>query len=246
MTAFNFNPNQWEASRSFELIEAGWYDAKVIKSERRPNKAGTAERLNFQFQIIGGKHNGRIVFLGLNYGHPDPKTNEISMGQMKSMYVAMALRGNIGSTEQFHNIPHKIKVAIDPAKDGFPERNEIKEWQPADYKPTGGMAPAYGGGSAVKAPGATSSRPGSTSEAKPAGFARPASGQAQANPAQSRSAQAATGRPGQQAARPKPVEAAPVVEEEVPQAWEDQGDQYQDHDQAIANHGEEGEEAPWG
>ena len=55
MATINFNANEVEPSVGFEAIPAGKYQAVIVDSDMKPNKAGTGEYLQLEFEVIEGE-----------------------------------------------------------------------------------------------------------------------------------------------------------------------------------------------
>jgi len=104
--SFNASKAAPMEDRSFDLVPEGEYLAQIIKSEIKPNSKGTAERLNMQAKILGGDSKGSILFIGLNWGHPNQVAQDISDREFKSICDAVG-KGNdeIADTEELHGVP---------------------------------------------------------------------------------------------------------------------------------------------
>lgn len=89
--------------RSFTLIPEGEYLFQIVKSEIVDNKKKTAERLNMQAKILKGEHKGSIVFIGLNWGHPNVEAQAISDREFKSICDALLIGDRmIEDTAELH------------------------------------------------------------------------------------------------------------------------------------------------
>ena len=138
MAELNFNGANQEAMEDFSVVPAGVYNAQITKSDIVPtsNKNGTLMKL--QFKIIDGELKGRIVFGQYNVANPNETAVEISRKQIKSICDAIGKPNGVRDTNELHNIPLKIKVAIAPAQGQWAEKNEIKYYD----KYSGESAPA--------------------------------------------------------------------------------------------------------
>jgi len=129
MSKLNFNAAKEDPmeERSFELIPEDSYLFQIVKSEIVPNKAKTAERLNFQAKILNGEFKGSIVFIGLNWQHPNEQAQKISDREFKSICDAVG-KGNdeIGDTEELHGIPFVGLVKHSKPSGEYKENGETK------------------------------------------------------------------------------------------------------------------------
>ena len=62
MATINFNANEVEPSVGYEAIPAGKYQAVIVESDMKPNKAGTGEYLQLEFEVIEGEFKGRKLW----------------------------------------------------------------------------------------------------------------------------------------------------------------------------------------
>lgn len=165
-------------------VPAGWYKVVMDKSEMKPTKDGTGQRLEMQFKIIDGQFTGRKIFEGLNLVNSNPVAQEIAYKQLSAICHAVNVLVAQDSS-QLHNIPLQVKVNLKPASGQYEAKNEVKA-----YKNINEVVQA----APVAAPGAPASF--APPPAAPAAFAPPA-------------APAAAG--WQPPAAPQPWQAAPAA-----------------------------------
>lgn len=173
-------------------VPAGWYKVVMDKSEMKPTKDGTGQRLEMQFKIIDGQYAGRKIFEGLNLVNSNPVAQEIAYKQLSAICHAVNVLVAQDSS-QLHNIPLQVKVNLKPASGQYEAKNEVKA-----YKNINEVVQA----APVAAPGAPASF--APPLAAPAAFAPPA-------------APAAAG--WQPPAAPQPWQAAPAAPAAAP-AWQ--------------------------
>jgi len=125
MAELIFNGKTQEAMEDYSVVPAGLYNAQVVKTDIVKTKAGTGSLLKAQFKIIDGKFKGRVIFSQYNLANPNQQAVDISMRQIKTLCDAIGIEG-FGDTNEIHNIPMQIKVAIKPENPPYPESNEIK------------------------------------------------------------------------------------------------------------------------
>lgn len=112
-----------KADAGFEVIPAGEYPAIVAKSEMKPTKDGTGQRLNLTLQILSGQYQNRIVFDGLNVKNRSAQAEQIGRSQLKALCVAVNVPDPKAS-EELHGKPFTLKVKIGKDQNGNP-RNEV-------------------------------------------------------------------------------------------------------------------------
>jgi len=113
--------------RTFILVPEGEYLLQIVKSEIVPNSKKTAERLNMQAKILQGEYKGSIIFIGLNWGHPNKECQDISDREFKSICDAIG-KGNdeIEDTEQLHGIPFIGTIRHSTPSGEYQENGETK------------------------------------------------------------------------------------------------------------------------
>lgn len=126
-----FLPDQ-EQSNPFEPIEAGWYEAEIIKSELKSTKDKTGKYISLCFKITDGDDEGRMVFTNLNIVNNSEKAMAIARSDLKAICDAVGLTEELHDTEDLHNIPMQIKVSVKPETPQWPAKNEIKAFKPTD------------------------------------------------------------------------------------------------------------------
>lgn len=127
MALLNFNGEGVEEQDDYKPVPAGDYIAQIVKSEMAPTKAGTGELLKLQFKIIEGEKDyvGRIIFVSLNWKNPNKQAEEISKRALKSICVACGFPNGVGDSEDLHDKPIKITVAIKKGNADYPDPTNI-------------------------------------------------------------------------------------------------------------------------
>lgn len=177
----NFNAAVVEPATVFDVMEPGWYDAKIDESEMKPTKDGSGAYLKLRFSIIGGKNNNQKVFQNLNLKNPNPTAVEIAQRQLSAICHSVGIL-QLQNSAQLHGIPLKIKLKIrkDPTKQ-YGDSNEISGYE--NINAAVQMSPSYSDDS-VPAGFAMPSAPAGfgapAAPAAPAGFAAPPATQAPA------------------------------------------------------------------
>lgn len=134
-----FDANKYEPQSSFDALPAGWYEAFIANSEKKPTKAGTGEYLQLELEIMGPSHAGRKVWDRLNINNPNDQAVQIALATLSSICRAVGVMTPKDSAE-LHNKPLMVKLAVSSDAQ-YGERNEVKE-----YKAKEQAAPVAGNG----------------------------------------------------------------------------------------------------
>lgn len=130
MAKLKFNAKAAEPmeERTFTLLPEGDYLFSIVKSEIVRNKADTADRLNFQMKVLNGEHKKSIVFVGLNWGHPNQVAQNISDREFKSICDAVGLgdEEELEETDQLHGIPFVGTIVHSKPSGEYKENGETK------------------------------------------------------------------------------------------------------------------------
>lgn len=121
---------------SFELIPEGDYTINCVTAEVKQTKSTTGEYINCKFAIVGGDHDGRVLFHMFNIKNDNPKAVEIGMGQLKSFLMASGVNNfKIQSAIELEGLTCQAKIKI--KNDSYGEKNVIsyfKEKNPVEEK----------------------------------------------------------------------------------------------------------------
>ena len=160
MAIINFDANEVEPSVGFEAIPAGKYQAVIVESDMKPNKAGTGEYLQLEFEIIEGEFKGRKLWTRLNIHNPNPDAVKIARADLSAICHAVNVI-QPRDTAELHNLPLIITVKCRKTPDG-----DIVN----DVKGYAAKASAAGAAAGVATSAATSQQPsqqGTTPSAPP-------------------------------------------------------------------------------
>lgn len=128
-----------EETGSFDLMPAGEYLCMAIEEEEKETKSG-GMMLVIKFQIIDDKCNGRYVWQNFNVENANEKAVHIAFQELKRLGKAVG-KPDCGNTEEFMNIPFRAKIGIEPGKNGYEDRNKIKDYKPANDSASAPAAP---------------------------------------------------------------------------------------------------------
>lgn len=128
--ATNFEP----ATKSYDLIPEGWYQAMIIDSEVKPTKAGTGHYLQLTLEITDGDRRGRYVWDRLNLDNPNETAVAIAQETLAQICHAVGVL-EPKETEELHNKLFDVRIGIQPAKGQYNESNVVKGYRAAEDAP---------------------------------------------------------------------------------------------------------------
>jgi hypothetical protein len=135
---FPFDASSVPAPQYLPPVPADQYLMHIISSEFRPTRDGRGEYLLLELEVIEGQYTGRKVFERLNLTNDNPRTVQYAEQTLSSICRAVG-KAQVTSSEQLHHIPLIADVRVEPAKNGYDERNSVKRFLPRAQP--GGPAP---------------------------------------------------------------------------------------------------------
>ena len=126
-----------ESTGGFEPIPEGWYQAQIAKAELKDTKDGTGQYINLQFSITGPSYEGRVIFGMLNIKNKSQQAEEIGRQQLGEVMRALGL-ARVQDTDELVGGRIQIKVGVQPAKDGYEARNNVKSYKAIEGSPAPG------------------------------------------------------------------------------------------------------------
>lgn len=122
-------------AQAFELLPPGTYKAQIVDSEIRVTRNGTGKFLWIMLDILEGPYQGRKLFDQLNLVNPNPITVEMAQRTLSSICHAVG-QLQVTDSQQLHLRPMMIAVSIEPAKNGYSERNRVRYVVPKSERPS--------------------------------------------------------------------------------------------------------------
>lgn len=115
----------------FELIPSGKYMMEIVGSEVKSNKTDTGLILKLKLKILDEDYFNRIIWMQVNATHStSEKAQQIGQSIIKSICKAIGFEGTLTDSSSLHGIPLIGHVVITPENNGYPERNDIKRFEP--------------------------------------------------------------------------------------------------------------------
>jgi hypothetical protein len=118
------------SDRSYDLIPEGWYNATITKAELNNTKAGTGQKIDMRYDIVGPTHQGRVVFGTVNVRNQSQKAEEIGRQQLGEIMRAVGL-AKINDSDELIGGSICVRVKIRPAENGYDARNEVSGFKSA-------------------------------------------------------------------------------------------------------------------
>lgn len=128
-----FNIQGVDPTPSFDLIPPGYYPALIDKAEpSEPKKnpaSGTMAKLEYVIYDENSPFNGRRMWEYLTINHDDPKVRSIALGKLARICHAIG-NPNASDLSDIVGGVLLLKVGIEKGKDGYEDRNNVKDHKP--------------------------------------------------------------------------------------------------------------------
>lgn len=129
MAQLGFDVSSTKPQAAFDPIPPGWYAMRINKADVVVGqKAGTGEMLKVEFEVIEHAHPdqaGRRVFANFCHQHDNKQTRDIARAQIAAIGQSIG-KPSMNDTEEMLGGELRVKVGVQPAKDGYDARNEVK------------------------------------------------------------------------------------------------------------------------
>jgi hypothetical protein len=123
-----FDATTVEPSQPFDLLPEGEYRVQIIKSSKKDTKKGDGSYLELEMEVLEGSQKGRKIWDILNLWSPSDKAREIAAKSMSAICHATGVL-KVTDSEQVHFKPMTIQVSIQPPKDGYSAKNQVKGYR---------------------------------------------------------------------------------------------------------------------
>lgn len=154
MAKLNFNASNVEPATPMDVLPAGKYLCMAIASELKATKNNTGEYLQITFEVLDGQFKSRKIFERLNIRNSNKTAEDIAQRALSALCHAVGVI-ELDDSEQLHNIPVVLEVAIDPAKGDYAASNRVKGYTAAGSAPAPAARTAAPAASAPAASGNT-------------------------------------------------------------------------------------------
>jgi hypothetical protein len=132
MAQINFDPNDYEPSKGFDILPAGQYTVMITNSDIKLTKAGDGEYVWIEYTVLDGEHENRRLWSNHNVKNKNEEAEKIAKSEMSAICAACGIKGRLDDTNQLHDVPMRVGVSIRRGKDGYADQNQIRSWAPAN------------------------------------------------------------------------------------------------------------------
>ena len=109
---------------NFDPLPAGWYSARITKTEVKNTKTGAGKYIAVRYDILGPTHQGRVVFGNLNIKNQSTKAEEIGRQQLGEIMRAIGV-ARVTDSDQLVGGNLMIKISLTTSEQ-YGEGNDIK------------------------------------------------------------------------------------------------------------------------
>ncbi len=122
-----FNASKHDGRMGFNVIPAGRYKMRIVKSEMKKTKDGKGQYANLTAKVVDGQHKGSVIFIRLNLVNQNDEAVRIAQNELATLCDACK-KGAIKDTEELHGVDFYADVAVKAADSNYPESNVIKNY----------------------------------------------------------------------------------------------------------------------
>lgn len=121
----NIDPNETPAPSSFDPLPPGTYECMIESAEVKQTKDFTGQYLSIRLQVMGGTHEGRLVFDRITIANRSE--NSVNFGKAKLIRLVQAVGVSGKDSAEFGGKVVMVKVGIknDPQ---YGAQNTVKEY----------------------------------------------------------------------------------------------------------------------
>jgi hypothetical protein len=117
MDSFVFDAT--EIDTNDELLPVGTYDFLVLECELKHTKNGNGQYVSLKLQVIGGEHDGRLLFKNMNIMNANAQAEEIGKKEFARFVEGVyGEKRRITDLQDFVNRQVNAKVKHTTGKDG--------------------------------------------------------------------------------------------------------------------------------
>jgi Protein of unknown function (DUF669) len=125
-----------DESASYDLMPRGKYVCHFTAQAVVELKSGNGQCLKLDAQVLEGPHKGRKLWVRLNVSHTSETAQRISQQQLSKIKGCFGLVGKLSDASLLLFKPITLSVDVAPARGGYAESNEVK-----DFSPVGKIVP---------------------------------------------------------------------------------------------------------
>lgn len=128
MAKFGFDTSEVDVNEgpSYELIPEGEYTLKALDAEEKETQSG-GEMIVGKFEIVGGKHNGRWIWMNFNTVNKNETAQRIGRQQLVAWATACG-KPDCDDTDKLLDKKFNAIVGIQKGTGGYKDSNTIKQF----------------------------------------------------------------------------------------------------------------------
>jgi hypothetical protein len=128
MAKFGFDSSEVDVNEgpSYELLPEGEYTMKAIDAEEKETSTG-GEMIVAKFEVIGGKHDGRWVWMNFNIVNRSEAAQRIGRQQLVAWATACG-KPDANDTDKLLDKRFNAIVGIQKGTGGYKDSNTIKQF----------------------------------------------------------------------------------------------------------------------
>lgn len=127
--SYDFSNEPPPEPRTNEPLPAGEYLAQIISNEEKTAKSGGSYH-EFTWEILGGPHASRKLWVRLNLGSHNSTAAEIAERDLNAMCAAVGKR-QVADGDELMFQPMVIRVTVRPPQNGYGASNEVRGYKAA-------------------------------------------------------------------------------------------------------------------
>lgn len=128
MAKFGFDSSEVDVNEgpSYELVPEGEYTLKAIDAEEKETSTG-GEMIVGKFEIVGGKHDGRWIWMNFNIKNRSEAAQRIGRQQLVAWATACG-KPDADDTDKLLDKRFNAIVGIQKGTGGYKDSNTIKQF----------------------------------------------------------------------------------------------------------------------
>jgi len=128
MSTLNFDATTVQPIDDFSPVPAGEYIVAITDSEMKATKSGNGEYLQIEMQVLDGQYKGRKIWDRLNLVNQNEIATRIAKSTLSSICHATG-KLQVQNSEELHDIPMVVKIAVRPADGQYDSSNVVKAYK---------------------------------------------------------------------------------------------------------------------
>ncbi len=130
MAKFGFDTSEVDVNErvgggNYDPIPEGDYTLQAVEADEKVTKDGTGTYINGKFEVVGGEHDGRLIWNVFNVNNKSEQAQRIGRQQLVAWATACG-RPEADDTDKLIGKKFKATVEIQAGRNGYKDNNRIK------------------------------------------------------------------------------------------------------------------------